>query len=97
MLGLASYVSHCIDDEKVPATSRTWFLCDRLFPTEQRSLAEPLAPHHHTASRVTFEPILVQMGLITTLVFLVGRLLVSASLIVLRPISAPPTPPPRAA
>lgn len=98
MLGLLPCISHCAQDEARPGTVSAWFLCDLRGQPEQRSLPEPPLPHHHhTPPRTAFEPMLVHLGLITTIVLLISRLFTSASPLALRLRSTPPTPPPRAA
>lgn len=97
MLSLLPCISHCAQDETTSAAS-AWFLCDLHIQATQSPLPEPPASHHHHATlRVAFEPVLVQLGLITTLVLLISRLFRSANHVALRLTSAPPTPPPRAA
>jgi hypothetical protein len=98
MLSLLPCVNHCTQDEARPGTVSAWFLCDLCGQPGQRSLPEPPIPHHHHAPpRTAFEPILVHLGLITTMVLLISRLFTSASPLALRLGSTPPTPPPRAA
>ena len=93
MLSLLPCVSHCMQDETRPGACS---LCNLRDEPKQRSSPSLLVPHHHAAPRVPFEPLLVQMGLLPMLLLLVSRLFVSASHTAPRPISAPPTPPPRA-
>ncbi len=96
MLSLLPCISHCAQDETPPASASAWFLCDLHIQAERSSLP-PVSHHHHATPRVAFEPILVQLGLITTPVLLISPLFRSANHVALRLTSAPPTPPPRAA
>lgn len=98
MLSLLPCISHCTQDEARPGTVSAWLLCDLGGQPEQRLLPEPPIPHHHhTPPRTAFEPMLVHMGLITTIALLISRLFTSASPLALSLRSTPPTPPPRAA
>lgn len=97
MLSLLPCASHCTQDEAGADTQSRWFLCALRGEPAQRSLPEPPATHHHHAPRTAFEPLLVQLGIVAALILMVSRLFVSATHLALRPSSAPPTPPPRAA
>lgn len=97
LLNLLPCISHCTKEEFGSSATSTLLLCDVLRQTQQTEIAELPPHHHHAAPRTAFEPVLVQLGTIATLVLLVGRLLMSAFPTALRLASAPPTPPPRAA
>jgi hypothetical protein len=98
MLSLLPCMDLCGQETTASASAGVWFLCDLIHQPDQSPLAEhPLPHHHHSAPRGAFEPILVQMGLIATIVLQIGRLFTSASPLALRLSSTPPTPPPRAA
>lgn len=98
MLSLFPCIDHCAQDSSASMSTSAWFFCDRLLQPSSSQQPEPPSPHHHHAApRGAFEPILVQVGLITATMLLVGRLSTSARPFALRLTSAPPTPPPRAA
>jgi hypothetical protein len=97
MLSLLPCINHCAQESPASTSASAWFFCDLLL---QQSSSQPEPPpphHHHTAPRGAFEPILVQVGLISATMLLVGRLSTSAHPFALCLTSAPPTPPPRAA
>lgn len=98
MLILLTCVDHCLQESRFSASAGAWFFCDLLLQSSPNQQPESPSPyHHHTAPRGAFEPILVQVGLISATVFLVGRLSPSARPLALGLPSAPPTPPPRTA
>lgn len=97
MLSLVPCIDHCAQESATSTPSSTWFFCDLLLQPSSSQPPEPPEPHHHGAPRGAFEPILVQVGLISATMLLVGRLSTSAHPFALRLTSAPPTPPPRAA
>lgn len=87
---------HCAKTHSPAQETVTWFFCD--FPlTHAATSGAPAQHHHHAPPRTTFEPALVHLGLISTVVLLISRLFASASPLALHQTSAPPTPPPRAA
>lgn len=98
LLSLLPCIDHCAKHSPASTPASAWFFCDWLFQPSSSQQPDPPSPHHHHAApRGAFEPILVQVGLITTTMLLVGRLSTSARPFALRLTSAPPTPPPRAA
>ena len=98
MLSLLPCVDHCAHERPASGLTSAWFFCDLLLqPSSSPQPEPPLPHHHHVAPRGAFEPVLVQVGLITATMLLVGRLGASARPFALRLTSAPPTPPPRAA
>lgn len=98
MLSLLPCVDHCGQESPASAPASAWFFCDLLLQSSSSQQPSPPSPHHHhTPPRGAFEPILVQVGLLSATMLLVGRLITSARPFALRLTSAPPTPPPRAA
>lgn len=98
MLSLLVCIEHCAQESPASVPASAWFLRGMLLqPPPIQHPDPPLPHHHHTAPRGAFERILVQVGLLSSAMLLVGRLSLSACPFVFRLTSAPPTPPPRAA